>query len=219
MDTVVEPPDEGSADAYKIVTTARKPSDNLRVLAAAKALPKQRMIVLAMGELGFPTRVLSPCSAALTPTRRPVRFGDRRRPGERGIPAPSVSGRETGKAGQIYGVIADPIRHSISPAVHNRRLSMRGAWTRFICRFWFRRPICAISFPWPPSCRWPVSASPFRTSRNHSLPGRGGPAGAAHRRGQHRVAQGRQVARHEYRRGGRHRSAGAAAARCAKSSC
>ena len=48
------------ADAYKIATTARKPSDNIRVLAAAKGLPKQRMIVLAMGELGFPTRVLSP---------------------------------------------------------------------------------------------------------------------------------------------------------------
>ena len=48
------------ADAYKMVTTARKPSDNVRVLAAARALPKHRMVVLAMGELGFPTRVLSP---------------------------------------------------------------------------------------------------------------------------------------------------------------
>src|SRR5579885_2363414 len=31
------------ADAYKVVTTARKPSDNVRVLTAAKALPRQRM--------------------------------------------------------------------------------------------------------------------------------------------------------------------------------
>src|SRR5262249_36870422 len=48
------------ADAYKIVTTARKPSDNMRVLSTARVLPRQRLIVLAMGELGFPTRVLSP---------------------------------------------------------------------------------------------------------------------------------------------------------------
>ena len=48
------------ADGYKMVTTARKPSDNMRVLAAARALPKHRLVVLAMGELGFPTRVLSP---------------------------------------------------------------------------------------------------------------------------------------------------------------
>jgi len=60
MDTIVNRMLRVQADAYKIVTTARKPSDNVRVLAAAKALPKQQMIVLAMGELGFPTRVLSP---------------------------------------------------------------------------------------------------------------------------------------------------------------
>src|SRR5438309_1942897 len=59
LDTVIARVTKVQADAYKIVTTARKPSDNVRVLAVAKALPKQKMIVLAMGELGFPTRVLS----------------------------------------------------------------------------------------------------------------------------------------------------------------
>ena len=48
-----------SADAYKIVTTARKPSDNYRVLSLAKTFSKLNLIVLAMGEIGFPTRVLS----------------------------------------------------------------------------------------------------------------------------------------------------------------
>ena len=60
METVVHRVMKVPADAYKMVTTARKPSDNLRVLSVAKALPKQHVIVLAMGELGFPTRVLSP---------------------------------------------------------------------------------------------------------------------------------------------------------------
>jgi 3-dehydroquinate dehydratase / shikimate dehydrogenase len=53
------------ADAYKIVTTARKPSDNYRVLALAKSHPRTPLIVLAMGEIGFPTRVLSPAWGAL----------------------------------------------------------------------------------------------------------------------------------------------------------
>src|SRR3984893_2465760 len=47
------------ADAYKIVTTARKPSDNFRVLSLARSHPRVHIIVLAMGEVGFPTRVLS----------------------------------------------------------------------------------------------------------------------------------------------------------------
>ena len=47
------------ADGYKIVTTPRKPSDYGRVLMLAKAHPRTPLVVLAMGELGFPTRVLS----------------------------------------------------------------------------------------------------------------------------------------------------------------
>src|SRR5277367_1995101 len=53
------------ADAYKIVTTARKPSDNYRILGLAKANPRTPLIVLAVGETGFPTRVLSPAWGAL----------------------------------------------------------------------------------------------------------------------------------------------------------
>src|SRR5947209_9381468 len=109
------------ADAYKVVTTARKPSDNIRVLAAAKSLPKERMVVLAMGELGFPTRVLSPVFGAIYTYAAPM-CSD-------GTAAGQVSARflrhlyrveKLRKTAKIYGVIADPIRHSISPAVHNR---------------------------------------------------------------------------------------------------
>ena len=46
------------ADGYKIVTTARKPTDNSRILAITKSHPRTPLIVLAMGEIGFPTRVL-----------------------------------------------------------------------------------------------------------------------------------------------------------------
>jgi 3-dehydroquinate dehydratase/shikimate dehydrogenase len=126
MDTVVGRVMRVQADAYKVVTTARKPSDNMRVLAAAKALPKHRLVVLAMGELGFPTRVLSPVFGGAFTYATPMYA--------QGTAAGQVSGHQLRrlfhvetlrKSSKIYGVIADPIRHSISPAVHNRAFQFR----------------------------------------------------------------------------------------------
>jgi 3-dehydroquinate dehydratase/shikimate dehydrogenase len=126
LDTIVNRAMKVQADVYKIVTTARKPSDNVRVLAAARALPKQKIVVLAMGELGFPTRVLSPvfggCFSYAAPTS------------VEGTAAGQICARalrqlyhveKLGKSAKIYGVIADPVRHSISPAVHNRAFQSR----------------------------------------------------------------------------------------------
>jgi 3-dehydroquinate dehydratase/shikimate dehydrogenase len=126
MDTVMGRVMRVPADAYKVVTTARKPSDNLRVLSAAKALPKERLVVLAMGELGFPTRVLSPIFGGVFTYAAPLCA--------EGTAAGQVSARylrhlyrveKLRKTAKIYGVIADPIRHSISPAVHNRAFQSR----------------------------------------------------------------------------------------------
>jgi 3-dehydroquinate dehydratase/shikimate dehydrogenase len=126
MDTIVARMLRVPADAYKIVTTARKPSDNIRVLSAAKGLPKQRMIVLAMGELGFPTRVLSPVFGGAFTYAAPMAAD--------GTAAGQVSARflrhlyrveKLSRTARIYGVIADPVRHSISPAVHNRAFQSR----------------------------------------------------------------------------------------------
>jgi 3-dehydroquinate dehydratase/shikimate dehydrogenase len=126
LDTIVARMLRVPADSYKIVTTARKPSDNLRVLAAARALPKQSLIVLAMGELGFPTRVLSPVFGGLYTYAAPMQA--------EGTAAGQVSARslrhlyrveKLAKSAKVYGVIADPIRHSISPAVHNRAFQSR----------------------------------------------------------------------------------------------
>ena len=126
MDTVMSRVMRVGADAYKVVTTARKPSDNVRVLSVAKALPKHKVIVLAMGELGFPTRVLSPVFGGVYTYAAPMFAG--------GTAAGQVSARslrhlyrveKLAKSAKIYGVIADPIRHSISPAVHNRAFQSR----------------------------------------------------------------------------------------------
>jgi 3-dehydroquinate dehydratase/shikimate dehydrogenase len=126
MDTVVNRMLKLQADAYKVVTTARKPSDNVRVLAAAKALPKQKLVVLAMGELGFPTRVLSPVFGGVYTYAAPM-CADGTAAGQVGAKYLRHLYRveKLRKSAKIYGVIADPVRHSISPAVHNRAFQSR----------------------------------------------------------------------------------------------
>jgi len=114
------------ADAYKIVTTARKPTDNFRILALPKANPRTPVIVLAMGESGFPTRVLSTAWGGLYTYAAPS--------AAEGTASGQVTARQLRhlyridkftKAAKVYGVIADPVRHSISPAVHNRAFQAR----------------------------------------------------------------------------------------------
>lgn len=114
------------ADAYKMVTTARKPLDSYRVLSLAKTHPKTPVILLAMGEVGFPTRVLSPAMGGLFSYAAP------------NASAGTASGQVSAhllrnlyrvekftRSAKIYGVVADPVRHSISPAVHNRAFQAR----------------------------------------------------------------------------------------------
>lgn len=126
MDPVLRRMQKVTADAYKIVTTARKPSDNHRVLALAKSNPKTNLILLAMGEAGFPTRVLSPAFGGIYTYAAPSAV--------EGTASGQVSARmlrnmfrveKFTKAAKLFGVIADPVRHSISPVVHNRAFQTR----------------------------------------------------------------------------------------------
>jgi 3-dehydroquinate dehydratase/shikimate dehydrogenase len=149
------------ADGYKIVTTAKKPSDNCRVLELARSYPKTHTVLLAMGETGFPTRVLSTGFGGLYTYAAPNAAN--------GTAAGQVSARQLrnlyrvekiSRDAKIYGVIADPVRHSISPMVHNRAFQARR--------------IDAVYLPflvhpdWRTSCRSQASVSRFRTSRKSS---------------------------------------------------
>ena len=140
-----------------------------------------------MGELGFPTRVLSPVFGGVYTYAAPM-YAE-------GTAAGQVSARylrhlyrveKLAQAAKIYGVIADPVRHSISPAVHNRAFQVAAHG-------------CGLSAV-PGRARAPArfllagrQAPARRLQRHHSaqaedhpLPGRGGSAGPPHRRGQHR---------------------------------
>lgn len=116
------------ADGYKIVTTARKPSDNYRVLSLARGHLKTPMVLLAMGEMGFPTRVLSTAIGGLYTYAAPN--------AAEGTASGQVCARQLrhlyrvekfSRDARVFGVVADPVRHSISPAVHNRAFQARRA--------------------------------------------------------------------------------------------
>jgi 3-dehydroquinate dehydratase/shikimate dehydrogenase len=114
------------ADAYKLVTTARKPSDVGRVLAVGKHNPKTPLVILAMGETGFATRVLSPACNGIFTYAAPT--------SAEGTAAGQVSSRllrkqyradRLSRSTKIFCVIADPVGHSLSPVIHNRAFQLR----------------------------------------------------------------------------------------------
>ena len=79
-----------------------------------------------MGETGFATRVLSPSFCGLYTYAAPA--------SAEGTAAGQVTAQQMrrlyridklSRQSKVYGVIADPVRHSISPAVHNRAFQAR----------------------------------------------------------------------------------------------
>ena len=122
------------ADLYKIATAAIKPSDSLRVLQLPSAFRRQSLVVMAMGEVGTPTRILGPSRGAAFVFAAPAP-----RPAARKRGAPVLKAQPTApgqilagdlrnlyqvhrrkQSTKVYGVIADPIAHSMSPVLHNR---------------------------------------------------------------------------------------------------
>jgi 3-dehydroquinate dehydratase / shikimate dehydrogenase len=111
---------------YKLVTTAKKPSDIVKLLNAIKPASRGQWVLLAMGEMGMATRVLSPAFGCRYTYAAPVAV--------EGTAPGQVSARtlrhmyraeKITRAAKIFGVIADPVKHSISPAVHNRGFQAR----------------------------------------------------------------------------------------------
>jgi 3-dehydroquinate dehydratase/shikimate dehydrogenase len=127
------------ADLYKLATTARKPSDNLRVLSILKACPETPVVALAMGDIGVPSRILGPARDSVftfaAPDPPPATL---KRSGKKIIATPTAPGQFTAcklrnwyqvhkrqASTKVYGVIADPVAHSLSPLLHNRAFRAR----------------------------------------------------------------------------------------------
>ncbi len=114
------------ADAYKLATTANKPADCMRMTEFVKAHRGTPLIAFAMSEAGAATRILGPAFGCAYTYAAPC--------GEAGT-APGQIAAKTMKSlyrldklsrnSHIYGVIADPVGHSKSPAIHNRAFQAR----------------------------------------------------------------------------------------------
>jgi 3-dehydroquinate dehydratase/shikimate dehydrogenase len=107
------------ADVLKIAVRAQQPEDNLRLLRLVQNAPKPT-IAFCMGDLSMPSRVLAlKCGAPFTYAA----FNP-----ERGI-SPGLPSFEELKhiyhvdaineETQVFGVIGDPVAHSLSPLIHN----------------------------------------------------------------------------------------------------
>ncbi len=113
-------------DVYKIAVAAQSPADNMRVLNLIQNATKPT-IGHCMGEMGFPSRVLSLKYGA------PFTYAAFNK--ERGI-APGLPSfdelRRTyhvdaiDKDTQVFGVIGDPVAHSFSPLLHNQMFRKTG---------------------------------------------------------------------------------------------
>jgi 3-dehydroquinate dehydratase / shikimate dehydrogenase len=114
------------ADIVKVAVRALKPTDNLRVLALLKNPPKPT-VALCMGDQGMPARVLSakygaPFTYAAFNKDRTLAPGMPNFDELRDVyHYPAIDA-----ATQVYGVLGDPVAHSLSPLVHNSALRAAG---------------------------------------------------------------------------------------------
>ncbi len=114
-------------DVVKICTMANHPADNLQMLRLVRQ-SKLPTIGFCMGEIGTPTRLLcgkfgSPWTYATFHEERPLAPGQLSYQQMTEIYHYDDINADT----EVYGVIADPVGHSLSPLIHNaafRKLGM-----------------------------------------------------------------------------------------------
>jgi len=142
------------ADVVKIATMANHPTDNLRMLEMVRA-SKVPTVGICMGDIGVPTRVLAGRVGA--PFTFATFHDDR-------VLAPGQIGWRqmrdvyrydliTSKT-RIYGVVADPVAHSLSPVVHNAALAAEGIDAVYLP---FRVPAEQIGEFLSGAGRWPLA--------------------------------------------------------------
>ncbi|HEV3024280.1 MAG TPA: shikimate dehydrogenase [Pirellulales bacterium] len=114
------------ADIVKISAMANHPSDNVRILNMVRNA-KMPTIGMGMGDIGVPTRILagkfgSPITYATFSQDRALA------PGQLSFEQMIQVFRydEINADTEVYGVVADPIGHSLSPLIHNAAFAHLG---------------------------------------------------------------------------------------------
>lgn len=121
-------------DVVKVAVTAQNPADNLRVLKLYENAPVPT-VAFCMGDLGVPSRILAlkygaPFTYAAFNKERGIApgilsFDDMRQV----YPLEHLDGQTA-----VFGVIGDPVAHSLSPLLHNagyRQLGLNAVYLPF----------------------------------------------------------------------------------------
>ncbi len=106
-------------DIIKIITMANHPNDNIRVLKLCKA-SSVPTVAFCMGEIGLPSRVL--CGKFGSPlTYATFHHGRQFAPGQLSVSQMRDDYRyeSIGPDTKVFGIVADPVAHSLSPRIHN----------------------------------------------------------------------------------------------------
>jgi 3-dehydroquinate dehydratase / shikimate dehydrogenase len=106
----------GGIAAIKIAVHARTIADSLRVLRLARR--SKNCVAIPMGEMGLPARVLAlreGSALAYAPVRDATALGQVPLEGMKHL----YRAHQLTKRTQVFGVIGDPIGHSLSPVLHN----------------------------------------------------------------------------------------------------
>ena len=124
----------GDPDIVKIATMANSSMDNLRMMKLVKE-SEVPTVGLCMGEMGTPSRILASRFGA------PFTYATFNK--ERALAPGQLSYRQMqeiynyddiSKDYEVFGVIADPVGHSLSPVIHNaafQRLGMKKVYVPF----------------------------------------------------------------------------------------
>jgi 3-dehydroquinate dehydratase / shikimate dehydrogenase len=114
---------QGTAAAVKVAAQATSIADSLRVLQLAKR--QRNVVAVPMGEAGFPGRMLAlreGSALAYAPVENSTAPGQ--------VPLTDVlqlyRTHELTRKSRVYGVIGEPIGHSLSPLMHNVAFRERG---------------------------------------------------------------------------------------------
>lgn len=134
LDSIYEKMCKQDADIVKIAVNARHPNDNLRVLDLLKSPPKPT-VAICMGEMSMPSRILGAKYGA------PFTYAAFNQ--ERGV-APGIPSFADMKEvyhydsinpdTKVFGVIGEPVAHSLSPVIHNaafRELGINAVYIPF----------------------------------------------------------------------------------------
>ena len=110
------------ADVLKIAAQARTINDSLRLLRVARRSPK--LVAVPMGKVGVPARILAlreGSGLAYAP------IGEATAPGQVSLSALKhlYRAHELTHRTRLYGVIGDPVGHSLSPLLHNTGFVVR----------------------------------------------------------------------------------------------